>query len=69
MSNRRLRLFGGLWLENPSGEPDASPQRQPLLLLAYLALAGPGITTREALLRLFWADVGEERARMSRKTP
>lgn len=50
----RLRTLGGLRLE---GTPFR--RQKPLLLLAYLAMAGP--TPRRRLVELFWADAADGR--------
>jgi DNA-binding SARP family transcriptional activator/tetratricopeptide (TPR) repeat protein len=59
----RLRTFGGLWLEGPSGsEPPAVAPRR-LALLAVLAAAGPRGLSRARLLGVLWPEGREERGR------
>jgi len=62
----QLRTLGRL--ELVGGEPTAlhvlAAQPKPLALLAYLALATPrGQHSRDALLALFWPELGEDEAR------
>jgi DNA-binding SARP family transcriptional activator/TolB-like protein len=61
----RLRVFGGLWIENPDADSDAGRRPRPLALLAILALAGPNGASRDRVLGVLWPESEEERARQS----
>ncbi len=63
----RLRVFGGIDLVDPAGEPVRSIVQQPkrAAVLSYLALAGGGARNREGMLLLFWPESSERHARRS----
>ena len=63
----RFQTFGSAFLAGPTGEPivGAAPQRRTLALLAALAVAGEGGSSRDKLVGLLWPDVDAERARHS----
>ena len=63
----RLQTFGSAFLTGPTGEPiaGAAPQRRTLALLAALAVAGEGGSSRDKLVGLLWPEVDAERARHS----
>lgn len=59
-----LKLFGGAALEGPGGVlTGRAAQRQRLALLAVVACAGSGGTTRDRLIGLLWPEVEAERGR------
>jgi DNA-binding SARP family transcriptional activator/TolB-like protein len=58
----RLRMFGGLSLEGPTGPVEGrATQRRQLALLSLLALAPPSGRSRETLITLLWPETDEER--------
>lgn len=57
----RIRTFGGLWIEGPSGSPALGPRR--LALLALVAAAGRRGISRDRLIGILWPDAEEEQAR------
>lgn len=61
----RLKLLGGLTLEDPNAGPVRLPTRKAALALAALALIGPKGLRRDALAELLWADRSEPQARSS----
>lgn len=63
----RFQTFGSAFLSGPNGEPiaGAASQRRTLALLAALAVAGDGGSSRDKLVGLLWPEVDAERARHS----
>jgi TolB-like protein len=61
----RLKLFGGLALEDSAGQPVRLATRKASLLLAALALVGDKGMRRDALAELLWPDRSEPQARSS----
>jgi len=63
----RFQTFGSAFLTGPTGEPiaGAAPQRRTLALLAALAVAGEGGSSRDKLVGLLWPEVDADRARHS----
>lgn len=57
----RIKTFGGLWIEGPSGSPALGPRR--LALLALVAAAGRRGISRDRLIGILWPDAEEEQAR------
>lgn len=57
----RIRTFGGLWIEGPSGSPALGPRR--LALLALVASAGRRGISRDRLVGILWPDAEEDQAR------
>jgi DNA-binding SARP family transcriptional activator len=61
----RLRLFGDFALEDLSGAPMTLPLRKAEAMLAYLALAPDGSSSREKLAAILWGGSDQQRARQS----
>jgi len=61
----RLFLFGGIRLENASGEVLSTSLRKAEALLAYLAMAPGKTASREKLATLLWGESDQQRARQS----
>lgn len=60
----RLSLLGGFALTGPGGPVDL-PSKKLVGLLAYLALTGPALQSREKLVTLFWGSHFEAQARQN----
>src|ERR1051326_3987743 len=58
-----LRLLGPFRARLGSGEAVTLPTRKTEALVAYVALAPGGTTTRQTLAALLWGDMPEEQAR------
>jgi DNA-binding SARP family transcriptional activator/TolB-like protein len=61
----RLRVFGGLWIEDVEADSDAGPRPRSLALLAILAVVGPTGVSRDRILGVLWPEAEEDRARQS----
>ena len=61
----RLQTFGSIDVRATTGSTLSENALQPkrIALLAYLAVAGDGLTRRDLLVAMFWAELDHERAR------